>query len=129
MSPSLQALNEKNKKVLVIHKSFNLTNIFIKHSKFYFCLDNYSMQLNNYYLNGSGDGAARHRSALCSTEPCRVIAHHNKKLRFSLKLLIILYLWMMANWSRKDFSPLPVVSNSLSDSSTINHSTFLRLTD
>ena len=48
MSPSLQALNEKNKKVLVIHKSFNLTNIFIKHSKFYFCLYNYSMQLNSF---------------------------------------------------------------------------------
>ena len=29
-----------------------------------------------------GDGAARHRSALCGTEPCRVMTHHNKSLIF-----------------------------------------------
>ena len=29
-----------------------------------------------------GDDATRHRSALCGTEPCRVMTHHNKRLIF-----------------------------------------------
>ena len=29
-----------------------------------------------------GNGAARHRSALCGTKPCRVMTHHNKSLIF-----------------------------------------------
>ena len=32
------------------------------------------------------DGAARHRSALCATEPCRVMTHHNKRLKFECNL-------------------------------------------
>ena len=29
-----------------------------------------------------GDDATRHRSALCGTEPYRVMTHHNKRLKF-----------------------------------------------
>ena len=38
-----------------------------------------------------GDGAAWRRSALCSTEPCRVMTHHNKSLNFqgmTIKFLV-----------------------------------------
>ena len=31
-----------------------------------------------------GDGAARHGSALCGTEPCRVMTYHNQRLKFEV---------------------------------------------